>query len=273
VDLDPFNVRRGVGLVTNARRGLLPLPLVDRPGPIPAGVLPPFAEREPLGELAVAASAGGGAGAALIGVARVFEEAATRPVAVAACSASVLWAVMWAGGMSSDEMLEDSLGWRPEGALGVQWIGLPRLALSAARGFSGLARAAALEQLLPRQVWRMSAGETDFPLHVLARDLDSGRLERLGTETTPELTLGELARVAVTPPRRGEAVRIEGRFLVDAADPEGVRGMVAGDALVEPPRGGGFYDLFLDRRGWPEHIRAGYDATRRRRPASPSRAS
>ena len=111
-----------------------------------------------------------------------------------------------------------------------------------------------------------------FPIHTLARDLDTGRVERLGTEATPDVTLGELARVAVTPPRRSEAVRIEGGFLVDAADPDAVRAELRdADEVVEPPtRGGGFYDLFLDRRGWPAHIRAGYDATRRRRSASRS---
>ena len=272
MDLDPLNVRRGVGLVTNARRGLLPLPLVDRPGPVPGDVLPTRVRRAPMrGRVAVAAAAPGGAAVGLIGVARVFEEAGSRPAEVAACSASVLWAVMWAAGMSSDEMVDYSLGWRPEGALGVQWVGLPRLAVSAVRGFSGLQRGAALEQLFPRHVWRMCASETEFPVRVLARDLDTGRSEWLGTEETPDVTLGELARVAVTPQRRSEAVRIEGGFLVDAADPEAVRAELDADEVIAPPAGGGgFYDLFLDRRAWPDHIRAGYDATRTRRPASPS---
>ena len=272
MDLDPLNLRHGVGIVTNARRGLLPLPLVDRPGAVPGDVLPTRVRRPPLGDrVGVAAATSGGAGVALVGVARLFEEAGTRPVAVSACSASVLWAVMWAAGMSSDEMVDYSLGWRPEGALGVQWVGLPRLAVSAVRGFSGLQRGAALEQLFPRHVWRMCASETEFPVRVPARGLDTGRLEWLGTEETPDVTLGELARVAVTPQRRSEAVRIEGGFLVDAADPEAVRAELDADELIEPPAGGGgFYDLFLDRRAWPEHVRAGYDATRKRRRASPS---
>ena len=153
--------------------------------------------------------------------------------------------------MEADEMAAYSLSWRPESALGVQWIGLPRLGVSAVRGFGGLARGEAVEHLFPRHVWRMAAGETEIPLRTVAYDLDDGRLEELGTRATPDLTLGELVRVAVAPRRRSEAVRIEGRFYASAREPA-------------------FYDLFLDRRRWPRAIRRSYDLTRRRLSASPS---
>jgi NTE family protein len=274
---DPFNITRGVGALANARRGLLPLPLVDRPGPIPRDLFPPSLERPALGRRpGVSAAARGGAAVAMVGSARAFEDAGVRPAAIAATSASVLWGAMWAAGMSAEEMADYSLGWRPEAALGVQWVGLPRLAVSAVRGFGGLARGAALEQLFPRHVWRMAAGATDVPLHTVAYEIDRDRLVPLGSEATPELTLGELARVAVTPPRRAEAVRIEGRFYADggSVDPKAARNALAElgikNVVEVPAGGGGFYDLFLDRRGWPDHIRAGYAATGRRRPESPS---
>ena len=257
-----------MGAVTNARRGLLPLPLVDRPGAAPRDVLSPFAERaRPTGALAVRAAAPGGDGVALVGARRVFEEAGSEPSAIAAASASVLWAAMWAAGMSAEEMADYSLSWRPEGALGVQWIGVPRLAASALRGFSGLARGAALESLFPRQVWRMCAGETEIPLHTVGYDIDARRVEPLGSEATPELTLGELALIAVTPPRRGEAVRVEGAFVTAPERKEALRALPAApDALELPAGDGGFYDLFLDRRRWPELIRAGYAYTSTRVP-------
>ena len=343
--LDPFNVKRqlervdglrrtlslatDVGALRNARRALLPLPLVDRPEPVPTAVLPPF-EPRPAPRLAgkrvaVVGSGGSGAAVAMIGMARAFEEAGIRPAAISACSGSAVWGAMWAAGLTSDEMADFSLAWRPQDYLDVQWLRLPRFALSAVRGFTGLAKGEALERLFDRRLWRMSARETDIPLHTAVYNLDRGRLEYLGSETTPELTLGELVRVAVALPLMVEAVRIEGDFYVDGgvvdvfpAEPVIERGgfdrvfglnvilppgFEAGDGgwrrqvsgpldlsrrvsmgghlelarrskrrlgdrltLVEPAReddvqGWAFYDVFLDRRRWPELIRRGYEAT------------
>ena len=250
--LGPLNVRRGVGALTNARRTLLPLPIVDGAAPAAGEVLPPFEERPGrAGAFSVASTARGGAAVALIGAARAFEEAGARPEAISATSAAALWGAMWAAGMSAEEMADYTLSWRPEVALGVQWVGLPRLGVSAVRGFGGLARGTAVEHLFPRHVWRMSAGATEIPFRTVAYDIDGRRFDVLGTEATPDLTLGELVRVAVAPQRRGEAVRVEGRFYASAREPA-------------------FYDLFLDRRDWPERIRAGYDATGTRLRASPS---
>ena len=249
---DPLNVRRGVGTLISARRTLLPLPLVDGPAPVAHDVLPAFEQWPSHGAPAsVASAARDGSAVALVGLARAFEEAGLRPTAISASSAALLWGAMWAAGMEADEMAAYSLNWRPESALGVQWTGLPRLGVSAVRGFGGLARGEAVEHLFPRHVWRMAAGETEIPLRTLAHDLDDGGLAELGTRATPDLTLGELVRVAVAPRRRSEAVRIEGRF-------------------YSSPREPAFFDLFLDRRRWPRVIRTSYDLTRRRLSASPS---
>ncbi len=43
-------------------------------------------------------------------------------------------------------MAEFSLSWRPEDYLDIQWLSLPRFALSALRGFTGLAKGEAIEQ-------------------------------------------------------------------------------------------------------------------------------
>jgi hypothetical protein len=272
VDLDPLNVRQGVGLLSNARRTLLPLPLIDGPRPPSPDVLPPFEPREApaLAGRRVGISASGN-GVAVIGMARALEEAGVRPERISACSGSVLWAAMWAAGTSAGEIADYALAWRPEHHLGVQWLGLPRLVVSGLRGFSGLSKDEALEHLFPREVWRMSAGQTEIPLHTFARDLDRGNLVELGTRATPAVTLGEIARVAVARARRPDAVRIEGRFLVDAAA-AGPLGPGDGlDVVLEPPAdSSGLYELFIDRRSWPRLIRRGYDVTRRRLSASPS---
>jgi NTE family protein len=232
---------------------------------------------------------------------------------------------MWAAGMKADEMAEFSLAWRPQDYLDIQWTRLPRFALSAMRGFTGLGKGEALERLFDRRLWHMSAGETDIPFHTTAYNIDRGRLEQFGSETTPDLTLGEIVRIAVALPVAVEAVRVEGDLYVDGGvidafpteplvddgafdhvfglnvllprglqgdDTEGAdarrlslldlsRRIAAGGhvelarrnlrrlgdrvTLIEPldpgeSRGAAFYDLFLDRRRWPELMRRGYDA-------------
>jgi NTE family protein len=163
----------------------------------------------------VVGSAGGAATVALVGVARAFEEAGIRPAAISACSGSVLWAAMWAGGLNAQQMAERALSWQPEDHLGIQWAGLPRFVVSAFQGFAGLPKGRAVEHLFDRWLWRMAAGETPIPIHTVVFNLDRGRLERFGSERTPELGLGELARIAIAAPLASEAVRVEGELYVD----------------------------------------------------------
>jgi len=283
---------RDPGFIVNARRTLLPLPLLDRPARAPRPVFPSTRARPAVAlqgkHVAVAGGAGGGRTVALIGVARAFEEARLEPTLVSACSGSVLWAAMWAAGLSADEMADFSLSWRPQDYLGIQWARAPRAALAAARGFTGLAKGRALETLFDRRLWHMTAGETEFPLRTLVYNLRRRRLETFGSEQTPDLRLGELARIAMARP--GEAVRVEGDLYVDgstiepqpatrlmmdrldhvfALDVTG-RGDVRGDdrlTAIEPyadlvSSGMDLYDLFIDRRRWPDCMLAGYRAGR-----------
>jgi NTE family protein len=343
--LDPFNVKRRLadlervrgslalatdfGFLRNARRALLPLPLVDRDEPISDDVFSPFARRPTprlVGKkVGVVGSGGSGACVALVGMARAFEEANVRPASISTCSGSTIWGAMWAAGMTAEEMAEFSLAWRPQDYLDIQWARLPRFAWSALRGFSGLAKGDALEHLLDRRLWRMAAGETDIPIHTVVFNMDRGRLEHFGTVETPDLTLGELVRISVSLPLVVEAVRVEGDLYVDGgvvdafpaeplieeggfdhvfgmnvllppgleigAEGNGNDGVGIFDAgrqialgshlelarrsrrrlgrkltLVEPvepsdARGVAFYDLFLDRRRWPDMMRRGYAAT------------
>ena len=233
--LDPFHVRRqltrlgglpvarelsqGVGFALTAREALLPLPLIDRPKRIDSNVFPPFTD-DPIPALrrrrvGVVGSGGSGACVSLIGVARAFEEAGVRPAAISACSGSALWGAMWAAGMTAQEMADFSLSWRPQDYLDVGWRRMPGMALAAMRGFTGIAKADALERLFDRRLWHMSAGETEIPLHTIVYNLDKGRVEYFGSADTPDLMLGELVRIAVALPLLIEAVRVEGDFYVD----------------------------------------------------------
>jgi hypothetical protein len=64
-----------------------------------------------------------------------------RPDLIVGCSGSAIWGSMWAAGLSAQQIAGFSLAWRPQDYLDVQWLKLPRFALSALRGFSGLAKA------------------------------------------------------------------------------------------------------------------------------------
>jgi predicted acylesterase/phospholipase RssA len=283
---------RDRGFILNARRTLLPLPIVDRPGPPPRPVFPATRARPAVAlegkRVAVAGGAGAGRTVALIGVARAFEEARVEPALVSACSGSVLWAAMWAAGLSAREMADFSLSWRPQDYLGIQWARAPRAAIAAARGFAGLAKGPALESLFDRRLWHMTAGETEFPLRTRVYNLDRRRLEAFGSEQTPDLRLGELVRIAMA--GAGEAVRVEGDLYVDAGkiepqpatrlmlepldhvfalDVRGRRDVRPDDRLtpIEPfddlrSSGMDLYDLFIDRRRWPDLMLAGHRAGR-----------
>src|SRR3954447_6769267 len=283
---------RDPAFILNARRTLLPLPLVDRPQRPPRPVFPATRARPALAlqhkRVAVAGGAGGGRTVALIGVARAFEEARVEPALVSACSGSVLSAAMWAAGLSAGEMADFSISWRPQDYLGIQWARAPRAAIAAARGFSGIAKGRALESLFDRRLWHMTAGETEFPLRTLVYNVTRRRLETFGTVQTPDLRLGELARIAMA--RQGDPVRVEGHLYVDggtierqpatrlmidrldhvfALDVSGRVDVRADDRLtpIEPyddlvSSGMDLYDLFIDRRRWPDRMLAGYRAGR-----------
>lgn len=218
--LDPLNLRRQLGTLALVREAVLPLPLLDRRTPPRAAEVFPPLEPRPVASLdgkrtCVVGSGGSGACVALVGVARAFEEGGIRPAAISACAGSVLWAAMWAAGLSAHEMAQRALAWRPQDHLGIQWTRLPRFALSALREFTGLAKGRALEQLFDRDVWHMCAGETEIPIHTAVYSLDRGRLEYFGSAETPDMTLGELARIAVALPRAADAVRVDGDLYVD----------------------------------------------------------
>src|SRR4051812_8816106 len=229
---DPFNVVQRLEQLDGLRRQLLPLPLVDRPKHVDTSGFGPF-EKRPAPALrgrsvGLVAAGGSGAAVALVGVKRAFEEASIQVEAISACSGSVLWSAMWAAGLSAQEMADFSLTWQPEGYLDIQWTGLPRFALSALRGFTGLATGEALEQLFDRRLWHMAAGETDIELSTVVYEIERGRLHRFGSKETPDLTLGELVRIAAAGPRVADGVRVGGELYVEG----GVVAAFPADPLV-----------------------------------------
>jgi NTE family protein len=234
--LDPFNVKHqldrlnalrelgrrvttDLGSLRTARRALLPLPLIDRPQKTQTKVFSEFRSR-PIPSLrakriGLVLSGGSGSCVAACGVARALEEAGVEPEAISVCSGSALWGSMMAAGLTAQEMVDLSLNWQPEEYLDIQWARFPRFALGAMRGFSGLGKGDAIERLFDRQLWNMSVGETTIPIYAPAYNIDAGRLETFGSKPTPNLTIGELVRIAVALPLVIEAVRVGDHVYAD----------------------------------------------------------
>jgi len=248
--------------LVRARRALLPLPIVDRPAKVD-NPLTPEPRRRPARALAgkrvaVVASGGGGACVSLVGAARAFEEAGIEPVGLTAASGGAIWGSMWAAGMSAYEMAGFSLRWRPEDYIDIQWGHLPRFALSALRGFTGLAKGAAIEELFEERMRGLRVGETRFPITTIAYNMDLGRVEYLGTRRTPELTIGELVRIAIALPVFIEAVPVHDHLLVDG----GIIELFPAEPILEE---GGYDHVFglnfmlppqfepQDITGWQRH--------------------
>ena len=218
--LDLGGVVADLGFLRRARRTLLPLPLIDRQKPVdPSAHLPPFRPRPAAGlqgkRVALVASGGGGAGVALAGIKRAFEEAEVEPAEIIGCSGGAIWGAMWAAGMSSEEMTKFSLSWQPEDYLDIQWLKLPSFALSALRGFTGLAKGEAIEQLFDGRLAAMPCGQTPVPITTIVYNMDLGKVEYFGSARTPEVTVGHLVRVAIALPLFIESVSVRDHLYVD----------------------------------------------------------
>ena len=122
---------------------------------------------------------------------------------------------MMAAGLSAQEMVDQSLNWQPEDYLDIQWTRIPRFALAAMRGFTGLAKGEAIEKLFDRQLWHMTLGETPVPIYSEVYNIDLNRLELFGSKLTPDLTIAELVRIAIALPMLVESVRVEGHLYAD----------------------------------------------------------
>jgi predicted acylesterase/phospholipase RssA len=104
----------------------------------------------------------------------------------------------------------------------------------------------------------MAVGETRFPITTIVYNMDLGRVEYFGTRRTPELTIGELVRIAIALPVFVEAVSVRNHLYVDGgiielfpAEPvleEGGYDHVFGANFMLPPQ----FEA-PDITGWQSH--------------------
>jgi NTE family protein len=267
-DLDLYNVLLGFGFVREraelvkatldpgfllrARRALLPLPVVDRREAGDTDVLPPPRRRPVRGfdGQRVAVIAGGGAGAcvSLVGVRRAFEEAGIEPQLITACSGGTIWGSMWAAGMSAQEMADFSLSWHLEDYLDVQWLKLPRFAAMALKGFTGMAKGAAIQRTFDERFGDLLAGEFKIPLQSIVYDMDRGTVDHFGSVNKPALTIGRLVRIAIALPVFIESVEVDGHLYVDG----GIIDLLPAEPILDD---GGFDRVFAINFMLPPQLR------------------
>jgi NTE family protein len=169
--------------------------------------------------------------------------------------------------MSSDQMAEFSLSWKPEDYLDIQWLRLPRFAFSALRGFTGLAKGEAIERLFDEQLVDMRCADTAFPITTIVYNMDLGTVEYFGSARTPDVTIGHIVRVAIALPLFIESVRVGDHLYVDGGI---IENWPAGPVIED----GGFDRVFgvnlmlpagfepRDITGWPERTGGILEASR-----------
>lgn len=217
--LDIFWLGKGIGVATRARdavsglgadlqfldaarRGVLPLPTDSYP---PARS--PFRHGAPLDlpalsgrRIGVAATGGSGAMAGLVGLQRAFEEAGVAPSMLSVCSGSGLFGFLWAAGRSADEVAAFTLGLRPGDYVDPDWRRLALLAPTLGRGFGGILRGEALEATLTRWLDDQRLADLAVPCYAPIWNIEENRLEFVGPQTYPDVTVARAIRLAVALP-------------------------------------------------------------------------
>lgn len=165
--------------------------------------------------IAVVASGGSGATASLVGVRRAFEEAGLEPVMLSACSGSVLFAALWACGVSAEEIARFWLEMPTGDYIDPRWRALGRGMLHRLRGTTGLVRGAAIERTFRKRIGGRTLGETAIPLAVPVWNIDANRVEYLSSHRTPHLPVARVVRIAIAVPIMVEPVPLEDSWYGD----------------------------------------------------------
>ena len=188
----------------------------------PSPPKPVFGEPQPLAvpelahqRIAVVSSGGSGATASLVGVRRAFEEAGIEPVMLSACSGSVLFASLWACGLSSDEIARFWLEMPTSDYVDPSWRGLGRGLLHRFRSTTGLLRGEAIELRFRKKLGHRTLGETRIPFAVVVWNIDDNKVEYWSSHRTPELEVARVARIAISLPIMVEPVQVGSAWYAD----------------------------------------------------------
>ena len=243
--------------------------------------------------IGVVASGGSGATAAVVGVRRAFEDAGLEPAVITAASGSVLFASLWACGLSAEEIGQFWLSLFTRDYVDPSWRAVARRALHRFHGTHGLVRGAAIERAFHHRIGDIRLGETRIPFAAAVHNLDAGRVELLSSRRTPELPVARVARIAIAVPTEVGPIELEepwsaaGSGVVDVLptepldDEDPLHLVIGTSSYVEPApcdlgdrlellepvshehvHTAHFYESFLDRRHWRRYMLAGRASAR-----------
>lgn len=194
-------VRQDITFLDVVRRGLLPLPTDRHPvdtHPFPAfrsGALELGGRR-----LALVATGGSGAMAAIVGVARACEEGGAKLSLISVVSGSALFGFPLGAGLSAETVAEFTLGLRPQDYVDPDWPGLAMILPRLGRGFTGILRGDRLEAAYRELLGDLRLGELVTPTYAPVWNVEHNRLEYLGPITAPDLRVATAVRAAVALP-------------------------------------------------------------------------
>jgi NTE family protein len=198
----------GRALVLPPRRAPRVGPVFDAAEPLD---LPALSKQR----IGIVASGGSGATAAVVGIRRAFEEASLEPVMISACSGSVLFASLWACGLSAEAIARFWLELPTRGYVDPNWKALAKSTLTRFRGITGLLSGEAIERSFRAVIGDRTLGETTIPFAAVVWNIDKNQVEYLSTETTPDLEVARVARIAISIPIMVEAVRLGSHWYGD----------------------------------------------------------
>jgi NTE family protein len=207
-----------LGFLNVARRALLPLPLDRWPtehrdpfGRFTSAPLPELAGRR----VALVATGGSGALAAVVGAGRALEECGIAPSVISLCSGSALFGFPLAAGIPAAEVADFVLRLRPDDYVDVDWPTVARLGPRLARGFGGIVRGDRIEATYRALLGDRTLGELPIPAYAPVWNIEANRLEYLGPRTHPDLQVAHAVRMAISLPLFFEPVPMNGGFWCD----------------------------------------------------------
>jgi NTE family protein len=196
------------------RKTVAPIPYVDRDPAFDTELFPPYRpftvkalEGKKIG---LVATGGSGAMISALGAMRAFEEAGLTIAAISSCSGSALFLAPIAAGLDAQETLNFVLGWRGASYVDPEWRELLKIPLALGRGFTGVVKMDAVEELYHNRLGGVMVGDLPIPFYANVWDIDHNRLLYLGTRTTPDVRLARLVRAAITVPVFMQPVKING---------------------------------------------------------------
>src|SRR5581483_6307272 len=176
------DVLEDLGFLDLARRALIRLPTdrleVAHPDPFGAFEPMPIPELE-RHRVALAATGGSGALAAVVGAGRALEECGITPAVLSMCSGSALFGFPLGAGVPAAEVAEFVLALEPEDYVDVDWGALARLGPRLARGFAGIVCGERLESTYRAWLGDRTLGTLAIPTYAPVWNIERNRLEYL----------------------------------------------------------------------------------------------